>query len=203
MCVRRDVSPGVRRRIGVRGSTKRPGMPGTRGDRHDATRHRTNDAGPRAGTVARRRDGRPDPGPSGRRAARSACGCGAPEDGGAVAAGPGLARSASVAGAVLGVGSVAGSAWRDGALLALASMGGTFTMGWMTRGSGFRRLPVLSASAPRPRRRRPLASIGGRAVADATAPEREADAIAIGPGVGRPRRRRRGPGGLPRILAAR
>jgi hypothetical protein len=70
-------------------------------------------------------------------------------------------------------------------ILALASMGGTFTMGWMTRASGSLDLRVLTASA-----------LGHHTGGPSRAPEGlerpddgtrgEADTIAIGPGLGAP-----------------
>jgi hypothetical protein len=70
-------------------------------------------------------------------------------------------------------------------ILALASTGGTFTMGWMTRGSGPLHLPVLSsATLGRDAGGHSHAQAGGEQPADGS--PGEADAIAIGPAIGAP-----------------
>jgi hypothetical protein len=69
-------------------------------------------------------------------------------------------------------------------LLALASMAGTFAMGWTTRGASFR-LPVLRASSF-DRDAGALAAADGDGERPAGDPAGEADAIAIGPALAAP-----------------
>jgi hypothetical protein len=70
-------------------------------------------------------------------------------------------------------------------VLALASMGGTFAMGWMSRGSGPLDLRVLTATALGHHTGGPSRAPEGLE-RPADGPRGEADTIAIGPAIGAP-----------------
>ena len=105
-------TPALRPGDGLADRRSDRGLPGTRGDRHDATRHRTDDAGPASRTGAGRRDVLADPGPSRRPSRAAAAGSGArrrrPESA-AGGAHPGRAGPASEARSGRGGGSAAES----------------------------------------------------------------------------------------------
>jgi hypothetical protein len=70
-------------------------------------------------------------------------------------------------------------------ILVLASMGGTFAMGWMTRGSGPLDLRLLTDTAHGHHARGPSRAPEGLE-RPADGPQGEADTIAIGPAIGAP-----------------
>jgi hypothetical protein len=70
-------------------------------------------------------------------------------------------------------------------ILALATMGGTFTMGWMTRGTGPLDVRVLTAATQGRHPRSPSRAPEGIERPD-DGPQGEADTIAIGPAMGAP-----------------